>query len=90
MWAFDAPLVLARWADDWRDQDEESALELLEWAAGFARNNEIRHLVLARADYIRGDLMNARRRLKLAADSPRDYVMPLIEAVRARYEPESS
>ena len=88
MWAFEGPLVLARWADSWREDDEEEALDLLRWAAGYARNEEIRHLLLARVDYIRGDLAAARRRLELAKESPRDYVLPLIEEVQSQYDPE--
>ena len=88
MWAFDGPLVLARWADRWREENEEDSLDLLRWAAGYARNEEIRHLLLARVDYIRGDVVAARRRLKLAEESPRGYVLGLIEEVQSRYDPE--
>ena len=88
MWAVDAPLVLARWADSWREGNEKETLDLLRWAAGYARNEEIRHLLLARVDYIRRDVSAARRRLDLAKDSPRDYVLPLIEEVRSRYDPQ--
>ena len=88
MWAGDAPLVLGRWADSWRDSNEEDSLELFRWAAGYARNEEIRHLLLARVDYIRGDVVAARRRLELAKESPRDYVLALIEEVQSQYDPE--
>ena len=88
MWAGDAPLVLGRWADSWRGSNEEDSLELFRWAAGYARNEEIRHLLLARIDYIRGDVAAARRRLELAKESPRDYVLPLIEEVQSQYDPE--
>ena len=88
MWAFDGPLVLAHWADSWREDNEEDSLDLLQWAAGYARNEEIRHLLLARVDYIRGDVIAARRRLELAKESPRDYILPLIEEVQSRYDPE--
>ena len=88
MWAFDGPLVLGRWADSWRKDNEEDSLDLLQWAAGYARNEEIRHLLLARVDYIRGDVIAARRRLELAKESPRDYILPLIEEVQSQYDPE--
>lgn len=88
MWAFDGPLVLARWADSWRENDEEDSLELLRWTAAYARNEEIRHILLARVDYIRGDVVAARRRLELAKESPRNYVLPLIEEVQSQYDPE--
>ena len=89
MWAFGAPLVLTRWADSWRESNEEEALDLLRWAAGYARNEEIRHLLLARVDFIRGDVTAARRRLELAKESPRNYVLPLVEEVQLQYDPES-
>jgi O-antigen ligase len=89
MWAIDAPLVLARWADSWRESHEEEALDFLRWAAAYARNDEIRHLLLARVDYIRGDTVAAGRRLELAKESPRDYVLSLIEEVRSQYDPEN-
>ena len=88
MWAFDGPLVLARWADSWREDDEADSLNLLRWAADYARNEEIRHLLLARVDYIRGDVVAARRRLELAKDSPRGHILPLIKEVQSQYDPE--
>lgn len=88
MWAVDAPLTMAAWADSWRRTDAENAKRLLRWSAARARNIEIRNLLLARVDYIEGNVPEAREKLETAMNSPRGYIFPLIERVRADYEPE--